>query len=247
MRRVVYIVIGLGALLAAWLSFGHQFDDPAPPVPDNVPAILQPEPEAPEPAPPTAPEAPPAAAQPEQRSEAGTVAPEAPARAVRAIGPDLITAPPVDATRLERVEPRQPLGELALAPDPATMPPAETLLYRPVALSAGLIEAQGHRIRLDGIEALPEDATCESAGRSWPCGLHARGAFRAWLRGRAVSCTVRPVAIDETVVSACRLGAQDAAEWLAQQGWTRSATGAYADVLEEARAAGRGIYGAPPS
>lgn len=240
MRRIVYLVIGLGALLAAWLSFGHQFDDPAPPVPDNVPAILQPEPQEPEP------EAP--AADPSQdRSDAIRVEPEAPRRPVRAIGSDLITAPPVDTARLERVEPRQPLGELALAPDPATMPPAQTLLYRPVALAAGIIEAQGHRIQLDGIEALPEDATCENAGRSWPCGLHARGAFRAWLRGRAVSCTVRPVAINETVVSACRLGPQDAAEWLARQGWTRSATGAYADVLEEARAAGRGIYGAPPS
>ena len=240
MRRIVYILIGLGALLAAWLSFGHQFDDPAPPVPANVPAILQPEPQEPEP------EAP--AAEPSQeRSDAIPLEPDTPRRPVRAIGSDLITAPPVDTARLERVEPRQPLGELALAPDPATMPPAETLLYRPVALSAGLIEAQGHRIQLYGIEALSEDATCESAGRSWPCGLRARGAFRAWLRGRAISCTVRPVAIDETVVSACRLGAQDAAEWLARQGWTRSATGAYADVLEEARAAGRGIYGAPPS
>lgn len=123
----------------------------------------------------------------------------------------------------------------------------ETLLHRPVALAAGLIEAQGHRVRLEGIEILPEDATCETPTGSWPCGLHARGAFRAWLRGRAVACTVRPVAVPgETEVSACSLAGHDPAEWLARQGWLREASGAYADMLGEAKAAGRGLYGSPP-
>jgi endonuclease YncB( thermonuclease family) len=234
MRRWVYLVLITLALLAAWMSFGHQFDDPLPPVPDNLPPILQPEPEL-EPVSST------------QPAEMQVVQPaQAPRRTVRAIGSDLVTAPPVDTATLQRIEPRRPLGELALAPDPATMEARETLLYRPVALSAGLIEAQGHRVRLEGVETLDADAICGEPGREWPCGALARSAFRAWLRGRAISCTVRPVAIDETVVSKCSLAGHDPAEWLARQGWLREASGAYAAMLDEARAAGRGLYGPPP-
>src|SRR5690606_26049500 len=79
------------------------------------------------------------------------------------------------------------------------------------------------------------------------CGARARSAFRAFLRGRAVTCEV-PTEPDKAVITAaCRMGKQDVSEWLVENGWARAAAGGpYAQAGEAVRAAGKGIFG-PPS
>jgi endonuclease YncB( thermonuclease family) len=184
----------------------------------------------------------------EPQSAEAIAAPPAPKaeRVGRQVAP-AIAAPPVDVTQLERVAPREPLSPLGAPEDPATRPPRETLLHRPVAIDAGTIEAEGHRVALEGIEIIAADETCEEGGRSWPCGVHARTAFRNYLRGRAIACTVPGTPGGETIVSRCKLGAADPAEWLVAQGWARAAPGSgYEDEEGAAIEAGRGVHGAAP-
>lgn len=151
---------------------------------------------------------------------------------------------------LERVAPRGPLGELGLAlPPKPTMPDdwEGTVLHRPFAPAAGLVEAMGHAVAISGIDAVAADETCLFEGREWACGVRARTAFRLWLRGRAVTCAVPPGADPKTVTAPCRLGKQDVGQWLVSNGWARAAAGGpYDDAGEKARAAKKGIFGRPP-
>ena len=166
---------------------------------------------------------------------------------VRPVAPDIVAVPPVETAELLRVEERQPLSDIGRAPDPRDLPPEETILHRPVATAAGAFEAQGHKVVLAGIVVTPADEMCGEGGRQWPCGIHARTAFRTWLRGRALTCTVRPVPVDEAVVSDCRLGSQSAAEWLVSQGWVRAAqVGPYAGLDATAQKERRGLFGLAP-
>ncbi len=166
---------------------------------------------------------------------------------VRPVAPDVVAAPLVEQEGLERIDPREALG-IGRAQAPSEGPPAETMLHRPVATAAGAFEARGYQIALSGITVTDADETCGSDGASWPCGVHARTAFRNWLRGRALSCVVPPVPPQETVVTECNLGGHDAAAWLVAQGWVRAvADGPYAEIEAESREKGRGLFGAAPS
>lgn len=166
---------------------------------------------------------------------------------VRPVAPDVVAAPLLEQRRLERVEARDALG-IGRAQAPSEGPPAETVLHRPVATAAGAFEARGYHIALEGIDVTDAEETCESGGVAWPCGVHARTAFRNWLRGRALSCVVPPVAPEETLVTECRLGGDDAAAWLVAQGWARAiADGPYVGMEAEAREKARGLFGPAPS
>lgn len=167
---------------------------------------------------------------------------------VRPVAPDVVSAPPVGRDTLERAEPRKPLGEVGAARSPSEGPPAETLLFRPVATAGGAFTALGYEVRLAGIVPTDASESCTVDGVSWPCGIHARTAFRNWLRGRALTCVVPPAPPAEPVVSKCLLGRQDAAAWLVTQGWARAeAGGDYAGFEDEARAARRGLFGSAPA
>lgn len=156
--------------------------------------------------------------------------------------------PVTDERTLQRVAPRPPLSELSLALPPDPGKPEPRLLYRPVAVAAGRIEAQGHVIELPGIEITEADRKCrDPQGRNWSCGMIARTAFRNWLRGRAIECTVAEIPAKTPVSIACRLGDQDVAEWLVRNGYAEAVEdGAYSGLGEEARKAGRGIFGDGP-
>ncbi|MCO6389850.1 thermonuclease family protein [Aliihoeflea aestuarii] len=157
-----------------------------------------------------------------------------------------VTAPQAPITEFERIAPREPLSSLGAPEDPATRPPRETLLHRPVVIAAGAFEAQGHRVALEGIEVVSPQEACERSGRSWPCGVYARTAFRNYLRGRSISCTVPGMPGEETVVSRCMIGNADPASWLVSQGWARAvAGGPYEEQQREALDARRGIHAAP--
>ena len=162
---------------------------------------------------------------------------------VRPVAPGIVAVPPIETATLLRVEPRRPLSPIGQAPDPADGPPEETILYRPVATAAGHIAAQGYEIEFAGIVVTPADETCGTASSSWPCGIHARTAFRNLLRGRAVACVVPPVPSEETLIVDCRLGELDPAAWLVEQGWAHAEPGgAYAGLEAAARAARRGLF-----
>lgn len=182
-----------------------------------------------------------------------TVAAPAPAPAPlrptpsRAVAPTIVAIPPVDASTLERVEPRPPLSQLAQAL-PLPKPRPKPLLFRPVAESASVILAGGRTITIARIDPVPVDETCKSAsGQEWPCGRAARAAFRALLRGRAVTCEFPDGEVPDAVTASCRLGPLDIGGWLVANGWARSAGDAYAEQADAARKAGRGIFGPGPA
>lgn len=167
---------------------------------------------------------------------------------VRPVAPERVALPEVAPEALERIEERAPLGPIGRAQAPSEGGPKPTILHRPLAVSAGVFQSRGHTVALAGIDPPAADEECVSGGVAWLCGVHARTAFRNWLRGRALTCVVPPVPAPETVVTECMLGKQDAAAWLVAQGWARALPdGPYAQAEASARAAGRGLFGPAPT
>ena len=94
--------------------------------------------------------------------------------------------------------------------------------------------------------SIAADEQCRTGGRTWPCGVNARTAFRLFLRGRALACDIPPKAGDD-IVASCRLGKQDVGAWLVINGWARAAPGGpYAEAQQSAESRKKGIFGAPP-
>lgn len=148
----------------------------------------------------------------------------------------------------ERVEPRDPLSQIGQALPPKPPMPGDwkgTVLFNPVATAAGSIEAKGYTVTLGGVTPMSPDETCTFEGRDWPCGLRARSAFRAWLRGRAITCVVPPEPERDAIAAACTLGKQDIGAWLVTNGWARADGDAYADLGSAASKDGKGIFGRP--
>ena len=180
--------------------------------------------------------------------------PPNPAAHSRAIDPEVVAPPELPEEQLERVEPRAPLSDLALAgpPKPPKLKMPDdwngTKLFQPVATAAGLIESKGYAVAVSGIDAVKADETCSDEGKSWACGARARTAFRAFLRGRTVVCTVPPEGGRDTISAECRVGKQDIGQWLVENGWARAAQGGpYVEAENKARTAKKGIFGAAPN
>jgi endonuclease YncB( thermonuclease family) len=121
------------------------------------------------------------------------------------------------------------------------------LLYRPTASAAGRIDVQGYQIAISGIEPVEPTESCGEGSDAWPCGTAARTQFRHLLRGRALTCTVPDTAPAEAVETDCSVGGEDVGRWLVAQGWARSVDDSeMTEIGEQARSAGRGIYGSKP-
>jgi hypothetical protein len=167
----------------------------------------------------------------------------------RRIAEGLIAPPPVDASEIERVEARPPLGELGLAVRPRTPMPQdwrETLLYHPIATSSATFESMGRKVVISGALDIDETQTCSFRDQAWPCGLRARAAFNAWLRGRALTCVLPPETERFAIAAPCRLGKQDVGAWLVANGWAMALPGGiYGKAEAIARDAGMGIFGPP--
>lgn len=179
--------------------------------------------------------------------------PPNPALHSRAIDPETVAPPALSDQELERVEPRAPLSDLALAgppKPPRTKMPGDwngTKLFQPVAVAAGLIEGKGYAVAVSGVDVVKADETCSDDGRSWACGARARTAFRAFLRGRAVACAVPPEGGRDTISAECHIGNQDIGQWLVENGWARAAQGGpYVEAENKARTARKGIFGPAP-
>lgn len=170
--------------------------------------------------------------------------------ASRTIDP-MMAPPPGDTGALQRIEPRAPLSKLSLAKPAKQAMPDEwkgTPLYQPVAPAAGRIEAKGYSVAVSGVDVMPEDETCtDEAGKSWPCGIRARSAFRAFIGHRAVNCVVPPEGGRDLISASCRIGKVDVGQWLVSNGWARPvAGGPYADAGEKAKTEKKGIFGKAP-
>lgn len=198
----------------------------------------------------------PATAEPATSAILAPAAPQPPKPAAhsRAIDPEMVAPPELSEQQLERVEPRAPLSDLALAgpPKPPKLKMPDdwngTKLFQPVAAAAGLIEAKGYAVAVSGIGVVKVDETCSDEGKSWACGARARTAFRAFLRGRTVVCAVPPEGGRDTISAECRVGNKDIGEWLVENGWARAAQGGpYVEAENKARAAKKGIFGGAPN
>jgi hypothetical protein len=172
-----------------------------------------------------------------------------PRQPARKIAQDLIAPPPLDASHIERIEPRAPLGELGLAYWPKTPMPddwREMLLYRPIPTSSATFEAMGRRVAISGTLGIDLDKSCWFQDTAWPCGQRARAAFNAWLHGRALKCYVPPDVDRFTIAAPCKLGKQDVGAWLVSNGWATALPGSiYGKAEATARSAGMGIFGPP--
>lgn len=167
----------------------------------------------------------------------------------RRIASTLIAPPPVDASQIERVEARPPLGDLGLAVRPKTPMPQdwlETLLYRPIATSSATFESMGWKGVISGAQEIGVDQTCWFRDEAWPCGERARAAFNAWLRGRALNCYLPPETERFAIAAPCRLGKQDVGAWLVANGWALALPGGiYGKAEATARNAEMGVFGPP--
>jgi endonuclease YncB( thermonuclease family) len=185
-----------------------------------------------------------------QEAAAETPHPVLEDRTSRLVAAAEIAPPELGDDPIERVAPRQPLGELGLAALPRRRQ-ASPLLHRPVAVESAVVEAGDRRVAIAGTQSVGPGETCEAGGVSWPCGASARTAFRLWLRGRTLECDLpddaeEPEAGD--IVAPCRLAGQDAGRWLVANGWARAAPGGpYEEAGKAARDAGKGIFGRPPA
>ncbi|NRQ13513.1 thermonuclease family protein [Ensifer sesbaniae] len=153
--------------------------------------------------------------------------------------PDTVTSAP-----LERAEPRAPLSEPEKQAKAAAGP---TILYRPVAVAAGVIQFDKLTVQIDGIEPEQAERTCETGGKSWPCGIVARTAFRNFLRARAVSCDMPEGGAGPSATASCSLGGQDLAAWLVDNGWATPVPGSPLEKrADAARQAKLGFHGDDP-
>jgi endonuclease YncB( thermonuclease family) len=154
---------------------------------------------------------------------------------------------------LAREPARAPLSVLA-APQPLAPPPKPDelpkrwrLVHGAVASAAGVLDADGITLILPGIDIVSSDETCPRLVEgSWPCGMAARTAFRAYLRGRALNCRVPDVPVENALLAECLLQGEDPARWLVQRGWARAKQdGPFVAEGETARSSGHGIFGPP--
>ena len=181
------------------------------------------------------------ASQPQRRAE--DVAKQA---RVRPVAPEVVAQPQVAPEELQRVEPRAALSRFG-QPLPQRRR-NHGRLFRPLITEAGRVTGSGLTVTIAGIEVTPADETCvDHDGRTWSCGVRARTAFRAFVRGRALACDLPEELEEKHYTVACSLGKQDVGAWLVERGWVKALSGGpYSDAGEAARAEGRGIFGSAP-
>lgn len=164
---------------------------------------------------------------------------------VRAVAPEVVAPPRLETEGLERVEARLPLSTHAA---PSRKRRNHGVVFRPVIEAAGRLAGSGLVIDIVGIAPTDSARICtDASGAEWTCGVRARTAFRAFVRGRALKCDLPDELDEDRYTTSCALGQQDVGAWLAAQGWAEAlADGPYAEAGAAARAAGKGIFGAAP-
>lgn len=170
------------------------------------------------------------------------VEPQVESRTVRPIAPEVFASPAIaNAENLERIAPREPLGEKRVPARPQVV-----LLPRPVSLQAGIVAfGYDQRVRLADLEATALERTCSAAANGeWPCGMVARTQQRQLLRNRSLACETSDEHWVGEIVTRCWVGTMDVSTWLARHGWAEARAGSgLAGLTEQARADGIGLFG----
>jgi endonuclease YncB( thermonuclease family) len=157
-----------------------------------------------------------------------------PARAVRNVTPDNMTAGPKVTGTLARV------AASASADQPGK---ARTeRLFNAIVISAGMIKARNQEIRLAGIAAPGFEDRCGEGVAAWPCGRMARAALQRFIRGRAIDCELPAEAATLPDPATCAVGGESVSEWLIAQGWAKRSGDSFEDVETKAREAKLGLW-----
>lgn len=174
----------------------------------------------------------------DKEMQAGKAAPQPPA--------DNNKAPPADTAMLTP-QPDKPADGSAVVGQPgAPLKPVD--LSRPFAERAGILTIGGRSVQLAGILPTDPQRSCTgSNGKEWPCGTLARTALRSFLLGRTITCDVADPNWKGTTTAECRFAKLSIGDWLARNGWAEVASGSpFTAAADEARKAGRGVYGNDP-
>lgn len=126
------------------------------------------------------------------------------------------------AARLDRVETRQAAGA-------AVVNDGDSLTLR------------AQKVRLRGIDAPEYNQTCRRDGEDYPCGRRSREALGKLIDGRPVTCTGWERDRYGRLLATCSAGKDDLNKSQVANGWA-VAYGDYAEVEEQARAQGIGIW-----
>lgn len=165
-------------------------------------------------------------------------------RPVRVVSPEQFGSPIVGtATALERIEPREPLHKTA-EPEPVKV----AMLPRPQTTQAGQLTSGGRQVQLAGVVPTEPTRQCQTdSGGEWPCGMVARTQQRLFVRNRTVTCENDQSDWQGVLVTRCRIGDVDIAEWLVRNGWVEAEQDSSLAALSERARAGRvGIFGNDP-
>lgn len=126
------------------------------------------------------------------------------------------------AARLDRVETRQAAGAA-------------------VVNDGDSLTLGAQRVRLHGIDAPEYNQICRRDGEDYPCGRRSREALGKLIAGRPVNCTGWERDRYGRLLATCRAGQDDLNKAQVANGWA-VAYGDYADVEDQARAQGIGIW-----
>lgn len=153
-------------------------------------------------------------------------------------------APPTESAALPP-QPEKPDATAIQQPN-GVLKPVD--LSRPFAERAGILTIGGRSLQLAGIVPTDPERICTGPnGKEWPCGTLARTALRSFLLGRMITCDVADPAWKGEITAECRFAKLSLGDWLARTGWAEVASGSpFAAAADEARQAGRGVYGNDP-
>ena len=164
----------------------------------------------------------------------------------RNVGGGVVPTPAIADAPLERIAPAPILKPLEAfgPPTPPLGKDEPFLLFQPLIENAGTLVAEGRTITLKDVLPIEASRMCnDGTGNEWPCGMKARTAFRALVRGRAISCFL-PDQQKTAVETECLIGKENLGQWLVEQGWAKAAPGSDLESLgQAAKLMGRGIYG----
>lgn len=134
------------------------------------------------------------------------------------------------ATRIAALALLAPLA----APDVSLTGPA-------TVIDGATLAVGGRPVRLHGIAAPTLDQTCfDAQERGYPCGRVAAEALRARIGDASIACEAQGAAEDGSPRARCRLGGDDLAAWLVENGYAVADRGVSADyAAQDARAWGR--------
>ncbi|MFY9291979.1 MAG: thermonuclease family protein [Methylorubrum rhodinum] len=119
--------------------------------------------------------------------------------------------------------------------------PVVSLTGPATVIDGATLAVAGRPVRLHGIAAPTLGQTCfDAQERGYPCGRVAAEALRARIGDASIACEAQGAAEDGSPRARCRLGGDDLAAWLVENGYAVADRGVSADyAAQDARAWGR--------